>query len=419
VTINRTTSACTGAPGSPAQPDGVTATPLSRTSIALAWNDVATDETNYYIERSPNGINTWTQIADLPADTEAYTDSALNCSTQYFYQLRTYNSVAALYSNYVKVSATTLACAVPPTAVPPPTTTPVPTAVVVSTPTLTPTPDLGGEPDIAEDNDSAAMAFRVSPGNRVSLNFNSGQYGQDDIDFFVMNVKNGVTYTCETSNLGLGTDTIMSIYGPGYAPDQVIATHDDIDAQSGNVASRITWDVAYDGQVYIVVDQVGALTYPGAASYDLECYTGEARVPSSSGAGGGGGGGSGSSSSAISVEIIGAPERVTPPELQPSGTQMISIVIAYDENANNLVDLSEGVLGMSVRAIAVTTNTQLAHGFTDERGSLQLIVTAPQGTQVMVVVPFLSIGRTFLVSENSIESWSVLLPSSLLPGVIP
>jgi hypothetical protein len=384
----------------------------------LAWNDVATDETNYYIERSPNGLNTWVQIADLPAGSVTYTDSGLTCNTRYFYRLRSYNSVAVLYSGYVEKDTTTFACPPAPTVAPTPTSPPIPTAV--ATPTLTPTPDMGGEPDIAEENDSPGMAFRISPGNSVSLNFNSGHYGEDDIDFFVMNVKNTVTYTCQTSSLGLGTDTIMSIYGPGYGPDQVIATHDDIDAQTGNVASRITWKAAYDGQVYIVIDQVGVLTYPGAASYDLECYTGEARAASSTGAaGGGGGGGSGSQSDSISVEIIGAPERVTPPELLPPGTQMISIVVAYDENANNLVDLSEGVLGMSVRAIDVTTNTQLAHGFTDERGSLQLIVTAPQGTQVMVVVPFLSIGRTFTVSANGVENWSVLLPSSLLPGVIP
>jgi hypothetical protein len=67
LSINETTLECTGAPGSPLPPDGVTATAVSRTQIVLAWNDLATDETNYYIERSPNGVNTWVQIADLPA----------------------------------------------------------------------------------------------------------------------------------------------------------------------------------------------------------------------------------------------------------------------------------------------------------------------------------------------------------------
>lgn len=286
---------------------------------------------------------------------------------------------------------------------------------------------MGGNPDIAENNNSWNMAFRIAPGNEIgALNFNGG-WGVDDIDYFVMNVKKDTQYTCETYNLGLGTDTIMSIYGPTADTNNLIGTHDDIDSKNGDVRSKLTWKSAFQGQVYIVVDQVGSLTYPGAATYDFACDTGTSAGGSSSSSttGGGGGGGGGttggatSGSNALSVEIIGAPERVAPPEPPPAGTLMINVLIAYDENANGLIDLQEGVLGMSVRAIDVSTNKQLSSGFTDSHGNLQLLISAPQGNDVMIVIPFLSVGKTFEVNENSSDSWRVLLPSSLLPGLIP
>lgn len=306
----------------------------------------------------------------------------------------------------------------PSTATPTPTGTIAPTSTGVPTPTLTPTPDMGNPPDIAEPNNDFYNSFRIAPGNSINLNFNSGIFGVEDVDFFAMTVKEGVTYTCETSDLGIGTDTILIIYGPSTSFDNQLGYNDDIDSLKGNVASRVTWKSEYNGQAYIVVRQNGPLAVPGLATYTLTCYTGQPKTSLPSGGGGGGGAPAAPGpKSAIKIEIVDVPTRVPVPTAAPPGTLTVKLVIAYDENANGIIDLSEGVMGMSVRAISPSTNRQLASGFTDQYGSLQLIVMAPENSEVLVVVPFLSIGKMFRVGQ--VAEWQVRLPAANLPGLIP
>ena len=78
----------TGTP--PAAPTGLTATPVSSTQINLAWTDNATNELEYKIEHSTDGVN-FTQVANPPLNTTNYPDTGLTAATTYYYRVRASN----------------------------------------------------------------------------------------------------------------------------------------------------------------------------------------------------------------------------------------------------------------------------------------------------------------------------------------
>ncbi len=170
------------------------------------------------------------------------------------------------------------------------TATPQPTATSPF-PTSTPTPELGGPPDLAEPNYDFAHAYRIAPGGELTgLNFNSGFAGQVDNDFFVMAVRAGVTYTCETRDLGPSLDTNLIVYGSASF-DDVIGGNDDIDTQAGQINSRLTFTPSTEGDVYLLVGykypQAVDLARPGAATYTLACAAAAPTpVPAAASAGG-------------------------------------------------------------------------------------------------------------------------------------
>lgn len=61
-------------------------TSRSRTTIDLAWNDLA-DETSYRVERSADGETEWTAIGTSGQDVTTYTDAGLAPETTYFYRV--------------------------------------------------------------------------------------------------------------------------------------------------------------------------------------------------------------------------------------------------------------------------------------------------------------------------------------------
>ena len=73
----------------PVDPPGATVlrvTSNSKTSIDLAWDDVA-GEGSYRIERSPDGENGWTAIGTTGQDVTVYSDAGLEPDTTYFYRV--------------------------------------------------------------------------------------------------------------------------------------------------------------------------------------------------------------------------------------------------------------------------------------------------------------------------------------------
>jgi titin len=99
------------APTAPVAPVGLTATPVSATQIALAWQDAAGDETGYQLERSTDGVN-WFLLASLAANVSAYVDSALAPETSYRYRVRAINGAGN--SGWSNVAVATTLADVPP-----------------------------------------------------------------------------------------------------------------------------------------------------------------------------------------------------------------------------------------------------------------------------------------------------------------
>ena len=89
----------------PLSPTGFTASYLSDTSLSLAWTDNATDEVSYELDRSPNGVDTWTALVDPAANATSATDTGLTVDTTYYYRLRAVN--ASGNSSYATANGTT------------------------------------------------------------------------------------------------------------------------------------------------------------------------------------------------------------------------------------------------------------------------------------------------------------------------
>jgi hypothetical protein len=97
-----------GSEAAPSAPTGLIASAISSNQINLSWNDVAT-ETGYRVERSPNGSNSWAEIAQLSANQTTYTDSQLSAQQTYFYRVRALNSGGfSAYSNVASAATPAL-----------------------------------------------------------------------------------------------------------------------------------------------------------------------------------------------------------------------------------------------------------------------------------------------------------------------
>jgi hypothetical protein len=91
--------------GPPPAPADFRATPRSATRIDLSWQDLATDETAWLVERRI-GAGPYTTIATLDPDSIAYQDTGLSPSTPHTYRLRVVNAAGATVS--AEAGATTL-----------------------------------------------------------------------------------------------------------------------------------------------------------------------------------------------------------------------------------------------------------------------------------------------------------------------
>jgi len=90
-------------------PTNLIATASLSTQIDLTWVDNSSTETAFLIERSPNGVNDWVQIAVTAADVTAYSDTTCDPDTTYYYRVRAYRSGDDQYSYFSnEAHATTL-----------------------------------------------------------------------------------------------------------------------------------------------------------------------------------------------------------------------------------------------------------------------------------------------------------------------
>lgn len=73
-----------------AAPTNLVATAISSTEIDLTWTDNATNETDYRVEQSPDGLTGWVEITILPANSTSYNVTGLSPSTIYYFRVRAF-----------------------------------------------------------------------------------------------------------------------------------------------------------------------------------------------------------------------------------------------------------------------------------------------------------------------------------------
>ncbi|GAA4154726.1 hypothetical protein GCM10022217_12120 [Chryseobacterium ginsenosidimutans] len=84
--------------------NAVTAGATPSSSLTVNWSDNATNETNYVLERSPNGT-AFSVIATLPANTTSYNEVGLTPNTQYYYRVKAMNATeSSVYTSNTSIT---------------------------------------------------------------------------------------------------------------------------------------------------------------------------------------------------------------------------------------------------------------------------------------------------------------------------
>lgn len=158
-----------------------TGTPAS-SSLTVNWNDNATNETNYVLERSNDGTN-FTVIATLPANTVSYNESGLTPNTQYYYRVKAINATeSSVYTSNTSV-----------------TTPPVPSAPTKPT---TPTPTNGNN-YVELSNGNILLKWNGSSNTTTySVYFGTNPQNLSNIGTVAYNT----TPSYQLTNLNTGTD---------------------------------------------------------------------------------------------------------------------------------------------------------------------------------------------------------------------
>ncbi len=94
----------------PNAPANLTASAPSAFQIRLSWTDASTDEDGFKVERSLDGI-TFTQVAQVLANTTNFLNSGLFPGSDYYYRVRAYNSAGdSAYASTTSAGTPTPAC---------------------------------------------------------------------------------------------------------------------------------------------------------------------------------------------------------------------------------------------------------------------------------------------------------------------
>jgi hypothetical protein len=102
-------NATTTLPNPPAAPSALGATAISASQINLAWTDGSSDESNFVVQRSTDGVN-FANAATLGANVVSWADTGRAAGTQYWYRVQATNAGgSSAWSN--TASATTPAFA--------------------------------------------------------------------------------------------------------------------------------------------------------------------------------------------------------------------------------------------------------------------------------------------------------------------
>lgn len=79
------------APTAPNPPSNLAITITSATEVTLTWKDNSKNETQFFIERSADGLTGWSEIATADADAITFADRNLTPGATYFYRVSARN----------------------------------------------------------------------------------------------------------------------------------------------------------------------------------------------------------------------------------------------------------------------------------------------------------------------------------------
>ncbi len=313
------------------------------------------------------------------------------------------------------------------------------TETVAPTPGPTPTPQpIRARADDCEPNPTFELACIIPLDQDLVFNFVPPFGEGPDNDFYKLWVKPGLHYRCFTSNLDPGVDPNMIMFrGPSW--DEAIGGNDDISPCNLNAAFSFYSD--YDGWLYILIGY-GDRTPPDLANsnYTLRCEksitpfvdvgtpvpkatpdpsdklptpvstptptpTPTATPPESPNET------PESVDAALSVRPISTP---TPVPNSPPRFVTVSVLVYYDADNDLRPSPGEGIVGLSVHAYEVASNTLLARDFTGTQGSLAFTVSA-RGP-VRITIPFLRFSRLITGDEATIQ---VRVPPRSPGGGVP
>ena len=99
-TADATTQACP-----PDPPSILTATAVSASQIDLTWSDNSADDTEFHVERSPDGSTDWTEISTVAGAT--HSDTGLSCGTAQHYRVRGHRHGDGQFSAYSNTATAT------------------------------------------------------------------------------------------------------------------------------------------------------------------------------------------------------------------------------------------------------------------------------------------------------------------------
>jgi hypothetical protein len=254
-------------PTAPAAPSNLSATAPSDTAIDLDWSDNSANEDGYLVERSPDGINNWAQIANLAANTTAFTDNGLTVETTYHYRARAFNGVGnSDYSN--TATATTTGANTAPTAGDDAAATTEDVAVTIAV-IANDSDAEDGQPGVQSAGNGANGATVVNSDDTITYIPNADFNGADSFTYTVVD-SGGMTDTA------LVTVTISAVNDAPVAADDTAQTEqgvavvidllaNDSDAEDGapvvqSVGAATSGAVANNGN--------GTATYTPNAGYD-------------------------------------------------------------------------------------------------------------------------------------------------------
>lgn len=87
----------------PDTPTGLADTFSNETQVGLAWNDIATNETSYVVQRKLTSSSTWVTVATIAANSTSHTDSGLSPGVSYDFRVGARNSAGTAYSTPITV----------------------------------------------------------------------------------------------------------------------------------------------------------------------------------------------------------------------------------------------------------------------------------------------------------------------------